>query len=133
MHLTTLETIRRLPLEKELEAERAKAVKTYLALAFDKALDYNALGTVWHPTRTRIAHVFQRHDFSFKWSYGEIDGASQLWRFALAGVVGSYHDIAKLFPPDQKTALTFLVGDAASIPSVRDRSIVAAVIDPLAN
>ncbi len=130
VHLTTLEAIRDLPLEKELETERAKAVKTYLALAFDKALDYNALGTVWHPTRTRIAHVFQRHDFSFKWSYGEIDGASQLWRFALEGVLGSYRDIAKLFHPDQKTELTFLVGDAASLPSVGDRSVVAAVIDP---
>jgi adenine-specific DNA methylase len=44
----------------------------YLALALDKMLNYNAIQVRWHSNREVVAGVFDRHDFSFKWSYAEM-------------------------------------------------------------
>ena len=45
---------------------------TYIALALDKMLNYNAIQVRWHANREVVAGVFDRHDFSFKWSYAEM-------------------------------------------------------------
>ena len=44
----------------------------YLALSLDKARDYNSRLTHWHSGREVVAGGFDRHDFSFKWSYAEM-------------------------------------------------------------
>ena len=44
----------------------------YLALSLDKLRDYNARMTRWHSRREVVAGTFDRHDFSFKWSYAEM-------------------------------------------------------------
>ena len=49
-----------------------KASYVYLALSLDKLRDYNSRMTHWHATREVIAGTFDRHDFSFKWSYVEM-------------------------------------------------------------
>jgi putative DNA methylase len=49
-----------------------RAALTYLALALDKMLNYNAYQVRWHSNREVLAGVFDRHDFSFKWSYAEM-------------------------------------------------------------
>ena len=63
-----------------LDAERAngkispvkKAAFVYLALALDKLADYNSRMTRWHVDREVMVNTFDRHDFSFKWSYAEM-------------------------------------------------------------
>jgi putative DNA methylase len=52
--------------------ELDRAALTYLALALDKMLNYNAYQVRWHSNREVLAGVFDRHDFSFKWSYAEM-------------------------------------------------------------
>ena len=52
--------------------ELDKAALTYLAIAIDKMLNYNSLQERWMPTREVVANTFDRHDFSFKWSYSEM-------------------------------------------------------------
>jgi adenine-specific DNA methylase len=130
VHLTTLEAIKSLPLEEELGAEKAKAVLVFLSMAFGKCLNYDSVLSNWHPTRVVVANTFDRHDYAFSWSPGEIDGASQLWEFGLEQVLDSYLGIAELLPSKGKTKLTFLQGNAASLPSVRDGSVQVVVIDP---
>ncbi len=130
VHLTTLESIRNVALEREVNTEKAIAIRVYLALALDKTLDYNAIGTVWHPSRVIVAHVFQRHDFAFKWSYGEIDGSSSLWSFAVRQVLDAYRGLMQLLQNSHKGKLTFLQKDASSLSSVEDQSIDVVVIDP---
>jgi putative DNA methylase len=49
-----------------------KAALTYLAIAMDKLLNYNANMVRWHANRGVVAGVFDRHDFSFMWSYAEM-------------------------------------------------------------
>ena len=63
-----------------LDAERSagrldelrKAAYGYLALSLDKLRDYNSRMTRWHAGREVVAGTFDRHDFSFKWSYAEM-------------------------------------------------------------
>ena len=49
-----------------------KAAYGYLALSLDKLRDYNSRMTHWHVGREVVAGSFDRHDFSFKWSYVEM-------------------------------------------------------------
>ena len=74
-HGTSVEVFREM-----LDADRAagrldetrKAAYGYLALSFDKLRDYNSRMTRWHVNREVMVNTFDRHDFSFKWSYAEM-------------------------------------------------------------
>ena len=74
-HGTSVEIFREM-----LDADRAagrldearKAAYGYLALSLDKLRDYNSRMTRWHVNREVMAGTFDRHDFSFKWSYAEM-------------------------------------------------------------
>jgi len=72
---------------------------TYLALMLDKCLDYNSRMTPWHGTRSVVAGTFDRHDFSFKWSFGEAVPVYQNWPWATDQVLDAYGDLAKLAAP----------------------------------
>ena len=74
-HGTSVEVFREL-----LDADRAeghlddvgKAAHAYLALSIDRLLDWNSRSCTWETGKLRMAHTFQRHDFSFRWSYAEM-------------------------------------------------------------
>ncbi len=74
-HGTSVEVFREM-----LDADRAngeltevrRAAYGYLALSLDKLLNYNSRMTRWHANREVLLGAFDRHDFSFKWSYGEM-------------------------------------------------------------
>jgi len=74
-HGTSVEVFREL-LEDEYRrgalSEVTKAAFVYLALAMDKMADYNSRMTRWHTGREVMVNTFDRHDFSFKWSYAEM-------------------------------------------------------------
>ncbi len=74
-HGTSVEVFREM-LEADRSAGRLDEVRQaaygYLALALDKLLNYSARMTRWHAGREVLAGTFDRHDFSFKWSYGEM-------------------------------------------------------------
>jgi putative DNA methylase len=53
-------------------SELDKAALLYVAFAIDKMLNYNAIQVRWHSNREVIAGVFDRHNFSFYWSYAEM-------------------------------------------------------------
>ena len=74
-HGTSVEVFREM-----LEADRAdgkltearKAAYGYVAMSLDKLRDYNSRMTRWHVGRQVMVNTFDRHDFSFKWSYAEM-------------------------------------------------------------
>ena len=74
-HGTSVEVFREM-LENDHAAGRLDEVRQaaygYLALSLDKLLNYNARMTRWHANREVLLGAFDRHDFSFKWSYGEM-------------------------------------------------------------
>ncbi|MCP4710703.1 MAG: DUF1156 domain-containing protein, partial [Planctomycetes bacterium] len=44
----------------------------YLSIAIDKVVSYNSILCRWDVTRPAIRGKFDRHDYAFLWSYGEI-------------------------------------------------------------
>ena len=52
--------------------ELRKVAYVYLALSLDRLRDYNSRMTRWHAGREVVTGTFDRHDFSFKWSYAEM-------------------------------------------------------------
>lgn len=74
-HGTSVEVFRELLEEEEKKGTLLEATKSafvYLSFAMDKLRDYNSRMTRWHTNREVIVNTFDRHDFSFKWSYAEM-------------------------------------------------------------
>ena len=52
--------------------EVQKAAFAYLSITLDKLLNWNARLSSWNVNANRLRSVFDRHDFSLKYSYGEM-------------------------------------------------------------
>jgi putative DNA methylase len=140
-HLTLVEELRRLTPEiiAGLGAERGRAVITYLQFAIDKGVDYNSKFTRWEYTRGVVKGTFGRHDFSLKWTFGEMifTGPSSGAAWALDQVVDAYRGIAELAEPIHERVaagaelpVEILQGTAAHLGSVADNSVDLVCIDP---
>ncbi len=110
--------------------EEANAILTYLAIAADKALDYNCRLSVWDSTVPKLAHLFSRHDFAFAWSFAEsnltAEGLGYEW--VLENTLKAYSDFHNL-SGDSEAPVDVFQGDAASLP-IDAESIQAIVLDP---
>ena len=144
--LTYLEALRELApdMKCELGKERADAVRSYLALVIDKLADYNCSLSTWESTRESVKHIFQRHDFSIKWSFAEMNMALKdrgAFPWASDQIVGSYTELCKLVGsslpslevsnqdiPDRAVHVTR--GNAARLTHLPDASVDAVVVDP---
>lgn len=116
----------------ELTPAQTKALALYLAFAMDKSMDYNSRLSSWDATRFKVRNTFDRHDFAFKWSFAEFDGASALLQWALSQVEDSYRGIARLAAIGGVTpadGVTILRSKAQSLP-LEGRSIDAVITDP---
>jgi len=129
VHLTTLEKIINLPLSEVSDPIRREALRTYLQLSFDKCLSYNSNQSRMHSTRLVMISAFERHDFAFKWSTAEIDGAGNLFRFGYSQIADAYAGISKLIS-GSKSNIQFLNGDASALTSIADGSVDLIAIDP---
>lgn len=139
-HLTLVEELNRLKPQilEQLGEEKGKAVVTYLQFAIDKGVDYNSRQNRWIPQRRSISGTFSRHDFSVKWTFGEMifAGPNSGAAWGLSQVIDAYAGIAKLIhgenahtrfeaPPVQVT-----LGTAANLEHVEDESIDLVCMDP---
>lgn len=138
-HLTSMDVLRGLKprILDELGTERGKAVVTYLQFAVDKVVDYNSRQNRWIPQRGSISGTFSRHDFSLKWTFGEMvySGPSSGMSWGLSQVTNAYQGIAALLEPvalrpDGPLPITTINGSANAISDVRDGSVDAIVMDP---
>ena len=131
-HVTLVEGLNRLKPEilAKLGEERGRAVVTYLQFAIDKGVDYNSRQTTMGLHKRVVnTDTFGRHDFSLKWTFGEMifTGPNSGAAWGLSQVIDAYAGIADLactrcmsnlkgvveFP------LTILPGDAAHLPQHR--------------
>ena len=154
-HGTSVEVFREM-----LDADRAaghlddvrKAAYAYLALSIDRLVDWNSRSCTWETGKLRMAHTFQRHDFSFRWSYAEmaplVVGVGYDWAIRQTGKcigelvalirpeadgnTGDLLDAAEPKPTETAApppvAITCKPGD--SLDHIDDGSIDAVVIDP---
>ena len=137
-NVTALEELREVVAEAraELGDDRGRAVALYLAFALDKAVDYNGMLSSWDATRLKVRNTFDRHDFAYKWTFAEFDGAHALWPWAVSQVVDAYRGIANLaYQPhtlttaEHRSRAGILRGSATTL-ELADASVDAVVTDP---
>jgi hypothetical protein len=108
----------------------------YLAFALDKALDYNGILSSWHASRTLIRNVFDRHDFSFKWSFAEFDGAHALLPWAVENAAMNQEKIGALVDTDPMLSGSVArpahvsLGSATDLTGIASGSVDAVITDP---
>ncbi|HEC30921.1 MAG TPA: DUF1156 domain-containing protein, partial [Deltaproteobacteria bacterium] len=135
-HVTLVETLNKLKPDilEDLGKEKGKAVITYLQFAIDKGLDYNSRQTRWVPQRGIITGTFARHDFSIKWTYGEMI-ASKMFKWGLKQVTDAYREICYLLNEESlkspgKTPLTITNFPGDHLPFLQDKAIDIRCTDP---
>ena len=140
-HLTLIDGLHRLKSEilAGLGPDRGGAVITYLQFAIDKGLDYNSRQTRWKYTRGVVKGTFGRHDFSLKWTFGEMiftgpnsGAAGRCHRSSTS--ISKWRSMCKNVTPhvrSRKLPLpTILNGTAAHMPSLADGSVDLICMDP---
>jgi adenine-specific DNA methylase len=128
-------------IRREIDDERAEAILAYCGAILDKCPNYNSLLSSWHASRGVIRSVFDRHDFSFKWTFVEFNAPEILFPWAVEQVADAYEGIANLISPSQK-ALDHVnydsarkhalvkSGSAARMSYLADGSIHNITVDP---
>lgn len=125
---------------KELGSD-ADDVLFELALMQGKALNWNSRLSSWDVSRQKMRSVFDRHDFAFKWTFAEFEGAAALYSWCLDQLTDAYGGIARLLDETGAPELgdgeagrlerqvTVLQGSAASI-ALPDGSVTHICMDP---
>jgi putative DNA methylase len=138
VNVTLLEELLQVSADACLEQgrERGKAIALYLSLALGKCVNYNSRLASWDPTRLKIRSTFDRHDFSFKWTFAEFDGAFALAPWAVDQISEAYSAISALsstngplFDHVTSADSAVVVGSATELP-LADRSVDAIITDP---
>jgi adenine-specific DNA methylase len=128
-------------LQSEVDPEKAEALLTYLAIALDKAVSYNAKQSRYDSGRG-IRNAFERHDFSFKWSFAEFDASENLLPWVVGQVDDAYRGISELTNPRQrsflarsstnsgKPSLQISCGSATDLSAIPDGTLHNVTVDP---
>ncbi len=119
-------------IKQEYESADAKAILTYLCLAADKTIDYNSRFSSWNSGRPAVRNTFDRHDFSFKWSFAEMEVTDEDmgYIYFLNKVADIYGEMRQnLKQVTESDPVRILNKDAANIP-LEDAEVEAIVMDP---
>ncbi len=118
--------------------ERADAVLTELALLQGKAINWNSRASSWNQMRQGLRSTFDKHNFAFKWTFAEFEGASALYPWTMH-VIDNYRQIAELLDGTGVDAtdgarldrsVTVTQGNAADLVSVASKSVAHLCMDP---
>ena len=133
------EFARLVPEVREALDESADQVLFELALMQGKALNYNSRLGSWHVSKQVMRSVFERHDFAFKWTFAEFEGATALYSWCLDQLTDAYGGIARLLDETGSAELgmndrlerqvTVTQGSAASL-TLDDGSVTHICMDP---
>ncbi len=134
-HLTLVEGLNGLKPQilEELGEEKGRAVITYLQFAIDKCVDYNSRQTRWIAQRGQVSGSFGRHDFSLKWTFGEMifSGPNSGFSWGLGQILDAYKGISDLiYKEGKRPDITILNGSAAYMERVSDKSVELICMDP---
>jgi adenine-specific DNA methylase len=127
------------PEVREELGEGATDVLFQLALMQGKALNWNSRLSSWDVSRQKMRSVFDRHDFAFKWTFAEFEGARALFSWCLDQLIDAYGGIARLLdetgvsPADVNDRLprqvTVLQGSGTSL-ALPDGAVTHVCMDP---
>ena len=146
VHGTFVEEYRRLIPEVQeaiADQDRADSVLSLLALIQGKTVNWNALLSSWDVSRQKMRSVFDRHDFAFKWTFAEFEGARELYGWGVDQIADAYQGIAQLLLPAMEGGLTSVSpdhpvpgpvsvtqGNAGDMAWMEDGSVELVCIDP---
>lgn len=112
--------------------EEGEAIIHLLSFIIDKFGDYNSIFSFWHSQRGVVAHVFEKHDFSFKATHTELAlchaGKGLVW--AVDNVLDAYEKLCTLPKNEKANCVEITLGSATNLPQIADKSITAVVVDP---
>lgn len=132
-HLIAMETLHSMMPEilAEHGREKGSAIITYLQYMIDKCVDYNSRQTRWIAQRGSVSGTFSRHDFSLKWTFGELiyTGPYSGLAWGKSQILDAYSGICKLVQPSHANPAAVLNGSAANM-DVPDRSVDIVCVDP---
>ncbi len=136
-HVILIEELNRLKPQilSELGEDRGKAVVTYLQFMIDKGVDYNSRQTRWEYTRGIIKGTFGRHDYSLKWTFGEMifSGPQSGAKWGLSQVVDAYEGMAILQSTENQMRLPKVMitnNTAGYLSDISDKSVDLICMDP---
>lgn len=131
--LTAMEALQNMIPEivKRHGEERGTAIIHYLQYMIDKLIDYNSRQTRWEYTRSVIKGTFGRHDFSLKWTYGEMvfTGPNSGLAWGRDQIVDAYSGICDLLKGSMLNTPIILNGSAANM-GIRDKTADIICVDP---
>lgn len=120
------------------DREVADAVLFELALIQGKALNWNSRQSSWNVGSQGMRSVFDKHNFSFKWTFAEFEGATALYGWCFDRCLAAYSDISALFegtgngvgaaPLPRSVGIS--QGSAADLPSWETGTVAHLCIDP---
>ena len=132
-HLTAMETLHNMMPEilQKYGQDKGTAIITYLQYMIDKCLDYNSRQTRWEYTRGVVKGTFGRHDFSLKWTFGEMiyTGINPGLSWGKSQVLDAYKGMCDLVSSSACKQIKVLNGSAADL-DIQDSSVDIICIDP---
>jgi putative DNA methylase len=141
VHAVIAEEIQRLinEIREDHGRDPGDPVLTVLALVQAKALNYNAKSISWDISRQKIRSVFEKHNFTFRWTFAEFQGSRELPEFALSQIIEAYEQLAgllghsgpdSLMPATAATPVTVRQGNAADLSDLANGSVTHLCMDP---
>lgn len=132
-HLTAMETLHDIipGILNEHGQEKGTAIITYLQYMIDKCIDYNSRQTRWIAQRCSVSGTFGRHDFSLKWTFGEMiyTGEHSCLDWGKNQILDAYEGIWKLASNKGIHPAKVINGSAANT-SLPDKSVDVTCWDP---
>ncbi|MFE8015140.1 DUF1156 domain-containing protein [Streptomyces antibioticus] len=141
VHAVFAEELQRLLAEAEAELgqEKARALLTVLGMIQAKALNYNARLGTWDIGRQKTRSVFEKHNFTFRWTFVEFQGSKELPLFVLDQVFDAYDQLVTLvghMSPDSlvesqvQTPVMVTQGTAANLGALASGAVSHLCMDP---
>lgn len=88
-----------------LGERRGRAVIGVLGMIQAKALNWNSMGCTWMTGRQQIRSQFEKHNFTFRWTFTEFEGSREFLPWCLDQIVDAYDGIAQLYLPGREATV----------------------------
>lgn len=97
-------------LADEIEADyddelRAREIATVLAMVQNKATNWNSRFASWNVNAQGLRSTFDRHDYAFKWTFGEFESARSLLEWGFSSLLGKFREVMRIAQPSSEGML----------------------------